>query len=66
VIDRSTPGQRLAAREADVPALPADRNMFPGAFGTTAEAIESGRDAHAQAQARRPREAIVERCGVNG
>jgi hypothetical protein len=66
VIDRSTPGQRLAAREADVPAWPADRDAVPAAFGTTAEGIVSGRDAHAQAWSRRPREAIVERRGVNG
>jgi hypothetical protein len=66
VIDRSTPEQRLAAREADVPALPADRDAFPRAFGARAQRVVSGRDAHAQAWSRRPREAIVERCGVNG
>jgi hypothetical protein len=66
VIDRSTPEQRLAAREADVPALPADRNAVPGAFGARAQRVVSGRDAHAQTRARWRREAIVERCGVNG
>jgi hypothetical protein len=66
VIDRSTHEQRPAAREADVPALPADRDAFPAAFGARAQRVVSGRDAHAQALARRQREAIVERSGVNG
>jgi hypothetical protein len=66
VVDRSTLDQRLAALEADVPALMADRNAFPGAFEARAERLVSGLDADAQAHAWRQLEAIVERSGFNG
>jgi hypothetical protein len=66
MIDRSTPDQRLAAREADVPALLADRNAFPGAFEIRAEQRVPGLDAKAQAHAWRQLEAIVGRSGFNG
>jgi hypothetical protein len=66
MIDRSTLDQRLAALEADVPALMADRNAFPGAFEARAEQLVSGLDAEAQAYAWLQLEAIVGRSGFNG
>jgi hypothetical protein len=66
VIDRSTLDQRLAALEAEVPALMADRNAFPEAFEARAEQLVSGLDAEEQAYAWRQLEDIVERSGFNG
>jgi hypothetical protein len=66
MMDRSTLDQRLAALEADVPALMADRNAFPGAFEARAEQLVSKLDANEHAYAWRQLEAIVERSGFNG
>ena len=66
MIDRSTLDQRLAALEADVPALMADRNAFPEAFEERSEQLVAGLDAKEQAYAWLQLEAIVERSGFNG
>jgi hypothetical protein len=66
MIDRSTLDQRLAALEAEVPALMADRDTFPQAFEERAEQLVSGLDAKEHAYAWRQLEAIVERSGFNG
>ena len=66
MIDRSTLDQRLAALEADVPALLADRNTFPEAFEERAEQLVSALDAEEHAHAWCQLEAIVERSGFNG
>ena len=66
MIDHSTLEQRLAALEADVPALMADRDTFPEAFEARAEQLVSELDANEHAYAWRELEAIVERSGFNG